>query len=510
MIASVAAVSLLATPCSAGAQASAYVPLDDIAYTYVDALVARGVLNGLSMLERPYTERALRTAIDSAKTGEHGAAVTSYLDVLYGAIEKYAIRPGNSDSAAAETFRARGTGDLYVTSQSSGRRELMLPDGQAITRPGGSLRLVMGGGPVVGFVRTLIDNRLNYDPEFAGRKDRKIAARTEDGYLSGQWKYGEVSFGRVGRNWGPPTLSGLQLGNYAYTYDHLYGLFGNDKIHWSTVITKLDDLVPATSPPTERYFSIHRLSLNVGRWELAGTESYVYSGIGRGFEPTLMNPLNIFGLAWRNEAQEGNLGLGAEIAYRSGPAGVYATQFFLDDYQLDRTCNPACKQPSSYGLTLTAEGVPLFGDQRWFASYTRVSNLAYNNKVASDHYEIFGVGLGRGFNDYDEARVGIDLAVVPKAPLRLYLAHRRQGEGSYNTPFPPPADWGTTPGIFSGVVMGVTRAAVSGASEWRDLEVSADIGVNHSTNDLHVVGATRTGFEGRIKVAVEPRWSVNF
>jgi hypothetical protein len=504
------AFACLAAPFVARAQASPYVPLDDIAYTYVDALVARGGMKGFSLLERPYTERALHVAIDSARTHENSAMVSSYLDALEGAIAKYAIRPGNSDSVAEQIFRARFTGDLYATAQTSGRRELMLSDGNGGVRPGGAIRLAMGGGPVVGFVRTLIDSRLNSDPEFAGRKDRRLAARTEDGYLSGQWKYGELSFGRVGRNWGPPTQYGLQLGNYAYTYDHVYGVIGNENIHWSTVIARLDDLDPPTSPETQRYFSIHRLALHYGRWELAGSESYVYSGIARGFEPALANPLNIFGLSWRNERQEGNLGLGGEFAYRSGRAGTYSGQLFVDDVQIDRGCNPTCKQPSSYGLTVTAEGLPLPGDQRWFASYTRVSNLAYNNKVVSDHYEIFGVGLGRGFNDYDEARVGLDLAVVPRTPLRLYISHRRQGEGSYNLPFPAPADYATTPGIFGGVVMGVTRAAISGASRWRDLEFGGDVGVNHSTNDLHVPNATRTGFEGRLKVAVEPRWSLNF
>jgi hypothetical protein len=139
-----------------------------------------------------------------------------------------------------------------------------------------------------------------------------------------------------------------------------------------------------------------------------------------------------------------------------------------------------------------------------------VSNLAYNNKNPDEHYEIFGIALGRGFNDYDELKAGLDLAVAPRTPLRFYLAHRRQGEGSYNLPFPTPADYATTPGIFSGVVMGVTRVGLTGASRWRDIELGGDIGVNHVSNDLHATGVTRTGFEGRVKVAIEPRWSVSF
>jgi hypothetical protein len=64
--------------------------------------------------------------------------------------------------------------------------------------------------------------------------------------------------------------------------------------------------------------------------------------------------------------------------------------------------------------------------------------------------------------------------------------------------------------MFSGVVMGVTRVGVSGASRFRDFELSGDIGVNHNSNDAHVTGASRTSFEGRVKVAIQPRLSVSF
>src|SRR5437763_12214818 len=84
-------------PPSVYAQASAYVPLDDIAYTYIDALMARGALRELSVLERPFTERAVRVAIDSARAREPSPRISSYLDELYRAVEKYAVRPGDSD-----------------------------------------------------------------------------------------------------------------------------------------------------------------------------------------------------------------------------------------------------------------------------------------------------------------------------------------------------------------------------------------------------------------------------
>jgi hypothetical protein len=500
---------LIGKPLGARAQASAYVPLDDIAYTYVDALMARGQFNELSVLERPFTERALRVAIDSARAREPSPIICSFLDALYKAIEKYAVRPGNSDTLASETFRARGTVDGYLTAQTSGRRELMLSDRRRDGRPGGAIRVVMAGGPVVGFERVLIDTRLNTDPEFAGRKDRRVAARTEDGYVSGQWRYGELTFGRLGQNWGPPGVYGLQLANYAYTYDHLYGRVGTDKFHFSTVLARLDDFPQVGGVDVHRYFSIHRIAVRRGSWEVAGTESYLYTGPGRGFEPTLANPFNILSLSWRNEKEDGNLGLGGEIAYHSRRFGTLAGHLFIDDLQIDR-CNPNCREPSSYGLTFAAEGLPLLGDQRWFTSYTRVSNLTYRTPNPAEAYDVFGVGLGRGFSDYDEVRAGLDLAIVPVTPVRFYLAHRRQGEGDYRKPIPTADLYAVTRGMLSGVVSHITRVGLSGASHVGYVDIAGDIGINHETNSQHVVGVARTAFEGRVKISVEPPWSVSF
>src|SRR5256885_7524632 len=56
---------------------------------------------------------------------------------------------------------------------------------------------------------------------------------------------------------------------------------------------------------------------------------------------------------FRSEQKEGNLGLGGEAAVRTDRFGTFAGQLFVDDFQIDRSCNPNCKQPSSYGLTLT-------------------------------------------------------------------------------------------------------------------------------------------------------------
>ena len=47
-------------------------------------------------------------------------------------------------------------------------------------------------------------------------------------------------------------------------------------------------------------------------------------------------------------------------------------------------------------------------------------------------------------------------------------------------------------------------------SPW-NVEGSVTLGpIYNNTNDTHVTGATHTGFEGRVKLAIEPRWSISF
>lgn len=505
----VALVALLA-PQVVAAQASPYLPVNDIAYTYVDALMSRGLLRGLSVAERPYIVAKVRASLDSAAATNQSATIKSYIGALSTSLRRYELTHEGETVSARMPFRAHATFDVFATAQSSGRRELMLADTIDAIVGGSTGYFVMGGGHMAGSVRVALDNRLNYDPEFTGKKDRKINGRTDDAYLSGQWKYAQVDFGRLGRNWGPAGQSGLQLGDDSYTYDHLYGRVGVDKFHITTVLARLENYVISPGVESSRYFSVHRLGVRRGRFEGGLAEGYLYTGVHRGLEFSLLNPLNVFGLSWRNERTDGNLNFGADASWRTSTVGTYSAELLLDDIQIDR-CDSICHEPSSYGMTFSAEGVPFFGDQRLFGSYTRVSNLAYHTPNPPERYASYGVGLGRGYSDYDELRVGADLAVIRRMPLRIYAAHRRQGEGDYRNPYPAVADYGTTPAIFSGLLWTVNRAAVSGAlTVGRDFQINGEAGVNQNTNRMHIRGYDLTEFEGRVRVTWVPRWFVRF
>ena len=498
---SLLAASLLAAPAPARAQASLYVPLDDIAYRYADALIARGELRGVSLLERPYTAAALAAGADTALGRTHSAVVRSYAIALRTALQRYVVR-GGTTSPSGPGFLANA--DVFATATTSGERELMQADTNRSVTGGVGFRLAMVAGPVVALVHPVVDNRLNNDPDFAGRKDRAIAGRTQDAYVAGQWEYAELFVGRIARNWGPYALTGMQLGSAPYTYDHLYLRAGTDAVHVSSLVAKLDDAFEPDGVRA-RYFYTHRLGLRWRGLELAASEGYLATGIGRSYDLSLINPLNIYALSWRNERNSGNLSLGGTIGYRTPKAGAYTAELFIDDVQIDR-CNPTCKEPSSYGGSISAEGVPLWRDQKLFASYSRLTGLAYRTPDVAETYASQGIGLGQAFSDYDEARVGVDLAAIPYVTLRAYGAYRRQGEGDYRLPFPAASTFATLPGFLLGTVEHVTRVGVSGAAMLAPgLEATADVGINRLTNADHVPGATATRVAATGRVQWTPR-----
>jgi hypothetical protein len=492
-------------PGTVRAQASLYVPLDDIAYRFADALIARGELRGVSLLERPYTAQQLAAGADTTLGHAHSPVIRSYAIALLTALQRYTVTAaGATTSVDAPAFIANA--DVFSTAQTSGQRELMLADTNQSVTGGVGFRLAMVAGPVAAIVHPIIDNRLNHDPGFAGKQDRVIAGRTEDAYVSGQWKYATMFAGRMARNWGPSSLQGLQLGSAPYTYDHLYTQLGTDRVHIASLATRLDD---AFQPDAvyARYFYTHRLSVRWHDLEVGASEAMLSYGVGRSYDPTLLNPLNIYALSWRNEHIAGNLTIGGTMALRTSRFGNYSSEILIGNRQIDSCPEPACQEPASYGFSATAEGVPLFGDQRLFGSYSRLSGLAYRGKEgAAAQYASLGVGLGQAFSDYDELRLGADLAVVPFTTVRVYGAYRRQGQGDYHLPFPLPDAYATTAGFLQGVVERVTRAGVEGGGMIAPgVELTGDVGVNHVINSEHLTGVTRNAVAARVRFQWTPR-----
>ena len=495
-------VASLLVASSARAQ-NALLPLDDIAYTYIDALQARGQMRALSVIARPYTVGAVRAAVGAARATLHDAGAARWLQAIDAAADKYA--PGVASSDSGVFVASLGA---YGVAQTSGFRDLMQSNRVNTFAPGFTVRALLQSGPFSGALRVLADRQMRVDPEFFGRKDRVLSSRTEEGYVGATARFATLQIGRVGRSWGLPGQLGLMVSNGAYTYDHLFLRLGTDKLHLSAVVARLDDEFAnfTTDTLAQRYFTAHRLAVKIGSVEAGISESVIYGGIGSGFRPNLSNPVSPGFIAQYSDGDKINVAFGADALWRAANGVMLGGQLYLDDFQIDK-CS-LCGEPPAIGASIGADGVPLLNGTRGFVRYTRVTSLTYRAPDRFERYTYRTVGLGQRNSDFDEVKLGLDIGPMLPAPVRLYLAYRRQGAGDYREPYPAIDQRNTWPLIFEGVVTNTFRAAASSAVRMGGgVEVSADAGVNHSTNDLRTPGATKTRFEGRLRVALEPSWA---
>jgi hypothetical protein len=343
-----------------------------------------------------------------------------------------------------------------------------------------------------------VDTRLKYDPDWFGKKDRVIAGRTAEAYVDARWKFGEVFFGRLDRNWGPSGIQGLLLSANPYGLDHLALAVGNSKVQLQAIASQLDDR-DSSGTVVHRYMMQHRLLFTPGRWGVALWEGSVLSGTARSFELWYLNPLNSGILEQWNNGGNVNSFVGLDVQRRSDV--TLFGQLMLDDIQVDRAA-AADKKPTSYALTVGMEGGVGGGPTAWRAWYTRVTNLTYRNEddlqVPLYHF----LGTGRNFDDYDQLTV--TLGVLPRAGLLLTpeVTLLRQGEGDPRQPHPTVAAYPTTATIFQGVVERTLRGALSGtfAASGR-LSIGFDAGVHRITNFQHARGDTRTRFLGRVSLS---------
>src|SRR5205814_146130 len=204
-----------------------------------------------------------------------------------------------------------------------------IPDPAPLTRP-----LRRADVPrALAATRLQLDTRLKYDPDWFGKKDRAIAGRTAETYLDAQWTFGDVFFGRMDRNWGPPGIQGLLLSANPYGLDHFAISVGSAKLQFQAIATQLDDR-DSMGLVVHRFMVQHRLLFAPERWGVALWEGTVLAGRDRSFEPWYLNALNVGILEQWNSGGNVNSFVGLDIEHRARVSAF--GQLMLDDIQVDR------------------------------------------------------------------------------------------------------------------------------------------------------------------------------
>jgi len=479
---------LLLLPAGAAAQeASPYLPMSHWSMPFLEHLITKGRLVDPTPLTRPFrTDQVLRAldAVDSTIVTRAEWAV---------------VRQVRSDLTRHEHGPAARL-DVHagMAASSHARRDPLREAGPGHATFSGGAALTLYFGPVVVVSHPDFDTRLKYDPDWYGKKDRVVAGRFEAAYISAQFTYADLFFGSLDRNWGPSAVQGLLLSDSPYGPDHLGITIGTSGLHLDGIATQLNSLTDTAGLVHNRYMVLHRLWIRPpGRWTVAVWEGSVLSGAGRQLEPWYLNLLSVGYLAQLNTNTNVNSFLGFD-AQRQGKVTLFA-QGMLDDIQIDRK-GPKDLKPSSYGLTLGAQGSVPHTAAAWTLFYTRVTNLTYRNEDNTQTPIYFGLGTGRNFSDYDQTTLKLSFIPSSAALLQPEITFLRQGEGDLHLPHPPVSAYPSTPTFLAGVVERTLRLAAGGHAAHGRWVLSADGGVHLISNAGHVTGANKTRWVGSIQL----------
>jgi hypothetical protein len=357
-------------------------------------------------------------------------------------------------------------------------------------------------GNVLLVTRPVAEPRLIDDPDWGGRSGLDFTGRIAEAYISAQFKYGDVFYGQLDRNWGPVDLPGIPLSNYGYERQGLAFDIGNSDLRLSALATDLQDEIDSLGRTVHRYYFVHRLHARPSRRLALGLwEGVLVAGADRNFETRYRNPLSFSYLANTiGLGDKGNVLLGADISWRAFRRTTFEAQLAIDDFQYQNRGDSG-RLPDRWALTVAASG-PLGARLGWRAFYTQASSLAFRTFNRFENFTDNGVGLGRNFADMDQLTVAIALPVGGWL-LRPDLTVVRQGEGAIDAPFPATAaEAGQTPQLFIGVVERTYRLGIGISGRQGPLDLVADAGLHHILNRNHQEGQTVNRFEGRVQATL--------
>lgn len=472
---------------------SSYLSLDSWCYPYIDLLVARGKLAGLSPFLRPYRRiDVARAVLDAAREARLEPAEREWLSLLEHELER---ELGLLRGGAAQDVGFHATVGAGLDAMTHTHRDPLRPEGAGKIFP--TLLLDLSGeAPAVAGALTLRWNGhyLN-DPQFpAGRAipDRQCdplidecAYRVEEAYVELQLPYVRAFFGRMYRNWGLAGGEGYLVSDYAYSYEHIGYRFGSERIALSGFFTTFNDF----GGDTARYFSTHRFDWQLREnLVLAVGESVIYGGENRRLDLSLTNPIGVWELEGEQAGEGMNVLGSAELWWRPFSKFLAYGVFMVDNTKVGD------EEGTKDGLTQYAAGLgfqllALRPNLALRADFTLVNSLAYRSRVAFyEYYAVgaagWGLGLAHDKTDAISLAVAGDWFVRARVLLRPQLAILWKGEDNITDPWPADA-FTEHPGLLVGVVETTVRPALAGLLCLPFGDLRWDLGLNLIDNQDH-------------------------
>ncbi len=485
--------------------ASPYLSLDHWAYDYLNVLVARGRLAGLSPLVQPYRRIDIAAAALDAERGrqlsrDESAWIVEIKRELADEVELVRRRRDQEVGLGGEF--AAGLKGLTHT-----HRDPLRPEGD--DKLFATFRLdLRGTAPgVAGAFRARWDNHYLNDPQFPGGRAIEFrqcdpifdecAYRVEEGYVEVQLPYVRVFFGRAYRNWGLPGMHGLLIAPYAYSYDVLGYRFGSDRIALTGLYGPFNDF----GGDTARHFATHRLDWRIrDNLQISLSESVVYGGENRRIDFNLTNPVGIWEISGSSEGRERNaLGL-AEVWLRIFDDLVTYGAFLVDNTSVGDEELGKKEGFNQYAAALGLQLPNLASNLALRGDFTLVSSLAYRSRVDFfEYYALDKIGLAHDKTDAIVVSVQGDWFARSGLIIRPRLDLMWKGEDELTDPWPEDALTGHDL-LLVGEIEKTVRPSIGGRWHLPRGELSWDLGLNFVKNQSNLPTGWRVKGVGRVQL----------
>ncbi|RPI03497.1 MAG: hypothetical protein EHM72_01355 [Calditrichaeota bacterium] len=330
------------------------------------------------------------------------------------------------------------------------------------------------------FTSFLVDNQLDADSSYIGKRQNGLAAFTDQAYLLYATDRFSFKFGRDYLIWGPGQDAALLISSASRPLDHLYLSWQNRLVSYSFFTASLDRTqidASLKSVYEYRYLSGHRLEWRVAeRFRLGISETVLYGGPGAGLDLALMNPVIFFTGEEHNGPQTTNVMASLDLMVMPLKRLTCYGSFLVDDIQLENQNEDDRGEPAELGVLTGVNVADPFSCSGFdiFAEYTLITNRTYNGQGAAwEKYLHRGVPIGHFLgNDFDRVLAGLKWRHSTRLKAQLTVDRRRRGEGRINKPFDTP--WRNLPPGQSysepfptGVVESSTR--LNAVVHWRPL-----------------------------------------
>lgn len=489
---------------------SPYLSLDHWAYPYLNALLARGRLEGLPLAVQPYRRVDVASSVAAAlEGGDLSTAEREWLEAIAEELD-YETRLVRSDARQELRFTTELNGGLKAVSQR--HRDPLRPEGDDALWPILGLEMAADAPAIAAGFDFRWDRHYINDPQFPNGRVNQFRAcdpivdecsyRVEEGYIEVQLPYLRLSFGRMYRNWGVPGTDGLLLSDYAYSYDHVGYQFGTSRLSMSGMFTPLADF----RGDTTRYLAMHRLDWQIrDNLLLSLSESVIWGGENAKLDFNIINPIGIWEINPQSgSTQRNTLGL-VELWWR--PFANLATHagLLVDNTRVgDEGLKSGLTQfAATFGVQIPrlAPTFALRGD------FSVVNSLAYRSRIGEvEYYAVDGIGLARDLTDALTYQVSGDWFVSPTVVLEPGVTVLRRGEATIRDMWPEDA-FSTYDPLLVGTVETTVRPALGGQVRFRHGEVTWDAGLNFVKNMDNVDGGWEVDAVAGTRIVLRTRFS---